>query len=823
VTASGVEVRRPRAHAIWTKPLPAEDGAPDRRIIHTVHGGFPGGARVRVGIRGARAYRKCGSRDETDWIRDVRIHTWDERAWHLAFEARDVPKPPARTGREAAAAAPGDPVQWLDADLPECSGVLVEVRRSWIDDWWPSWNLVSRGVVIDGPPVAAAPARPPATPLRATVGIDRLPAGVEARRLGGEIRYRSRVLEVGFRLGRPALSFLSFDPDGLPDVPVDLLRHPTLYEGDGGDWIPNDPLFGQFALGPQLVTPDGLSHIGQFAAVADGNVSVRGATVTYRLDLPGIEAAIDLSWTVLPDGLALEARRRTSRTIRAMESSAWHLGFDCRVSPPSLIGRPTRIGETGQAGPPATLHVPGRGNLAIVGEDDVRLRFEAARPVMTTSVELKLGELAGDLGDYELRAGEAAGSLRLTVEHGAVPALSAETPAAVATGIRRAWLSGMTYRLDTAALSNNGASIHVPASLETWGPEAALLGRIDQASIALELVRDTIDRYLDGAPGYGAGATSFHDGLLQQEYVATDPSVLLGLAHLLTSAPDAAWLTGRSEAVRRVIDRTAALDVDGDGLIESSRRKGITGGGEWSSNLCDNVSFGWKDAYANAILFDALWRLPSGLTGPSWALDRDRLRQWAERLRASYVPTFWNQDSGWVAGWRSADGSLHDAGFLWVNGAAVNAGLLPSDQARSAVERLWEELLAAGFEDFRLGVPLNVRSIARGDMIERFEGMPWGFVMPHGFNTNGAASLAGARHFIMALRKVGLEQEADFVLEGIFSALGDGTAFGGCTSGVDLRTWDGTPCGYEGILTDQFGVLIAALDRYGRRGSSPSR
>jgi len=45
--------------------------------------------------------------------------------------------------------------------------------------------------------------------------------------------------------------------------------------------------------------------------------------------------------------------------------------------------------------------------------------------------------------------------------------------------------------------------------------------------------------------------------------------------------------------------------------------------------------------------------------------------------------------------------------------------------------------------------------------------------------------------------------------------LADGSAFGGCSSGVDWRMWDGTRCGYEGLLTDQFGVLVPALARWG--------
>ena len=57
-------------------------------------------------------------------------------------------------------------------------------------------------------------------------------------------------------------------------------------------------------------------------------------------------------------------------------------------------------------------------------------------------------------------------------------------------------------------------------------------------------------------------------------------------------------------------------------------------------------------------------------------------------------------------------------------------------------------------------------------------------------------------------------EEADILLERLCSSLADGTAFGGCNSGIDWRYWDGGACGYEGILTDQFGILGVALERY---------
>lgn len=68
-----------------------------------------------------------------------------------------------------------------------------------------------------------------------------------------------------------------------------------------------------------------------------------------------------------------------------------------------------------------------------------------------------------------------------------------------------------------------------------------------------------------------------------------------------------------------------------------------------------------------------------------------------------------------------------------------------------------------------------------------------------------------------AVHGFSMNGQADLVLQGALAALADGSAIGGCTSGVDLMTWDGTPCGYERTLTNQFGVVAAALERHGAR------
>ena len=72
----------------------------------------------------------------------------------------------------------------------------------------------------------------------------------------------------------------------------------------------------------------------------------------------------------------------------------------------------------------------------------------------------------------------------------------------------------------------------------------------------------------------------------------------------------------------------------------------------------------------------------------------------------------------------------------------------------------------------------------------------------------------------MGLYRAGLRREADQLLEQLCAGFAEARVFGGNQSGVDWRYWDDRPCGYEGLLTDQFGLLEAIFARWGRRGKA---
>jgi hypothetical protein len=797
-------LRRPRPRAVWFTPLPTEEGAPPVRIGHSVHVGLADGARVTaVGLRGTRAYHKCGSRVETDWVRDVRVLALQEGRWLSAWSHRDLPR------------GDDDTPQWFEVDVEGASGLLVEVRRSWVDDWWPGWNLAEGAVSLrvegaGGPAVAAAPSER-SLPLD-LVGFDvsRLPTWLSVVRRGGSLVYETSRFSVGFRLGRPELSWLSMRSPQRP-AGANLLALPGLFDQPGPVPVNNihHPLRGYLTQGTRLTEADGYESIGFLSDAYHGEVTIRGNRIRYVVDIPRAAQRYELDWEIERTGLSLSAIRSSDAPVRAVESSAWQLAFDSRVSPLASIAQPRRQGETGMAEDGILAHLPGFGSLSATAGGDGSLRFDAARPFAVNTLELKAGELAGPEGDYLLPVGRHAAQLHLRLADPVRVPRRAGRPAPFVQAVERTGLSGLPYRLDTATISNNGASQHVPFCMDMHALLAVAIRPFSRDIDPLALVRDSIDRYLAGGPGYGAGRTSHGSFSLEDEYVMTRPAVLLGIAVLLGADRDHGWLHRQRDAIRAVIEQTRALDVDGDGLIECSLRKGLTGHREPSSNWWDEISFGWKDAFSNAILFDALVRLASVLREFDEQEGVESLEQWAASLKASYLPAFLDPASGWLAGWRSHDGVLHDHAFLFVNGAAVSARLLEEDVARQVMGRLWQEVAASGLPDHRLGLPGNLRRIPDSDTPGAYPDLPFGFYQ------NGGLSLSMARHFVGALYHVGMRAEGDSLLLPMLEGLADGSAFGGVGSGVDWRFWDGGPCGYEGLLSDQFGILIPAIGRFG--------
>ena len=383
----------------------------------------------------------------------------------------------------------------------------------------------------------------------------------------------------------------------------------------------------------------------------------------------------------------------------------------------------------------------------------------------------------------------------------------------MARALDRHLVTALTFRADTATFSNNGASMHCAGSLDPLGDVVAAIASARSGAHEADgidpvgFLERSISRWLSGAPGYGSGNTSRGDFTIEDEYLMLGADALYGLGRLLGITSEA-WFVAHEPAITRALDTMRSRDLDGDGLVESPHRRGVTGEHQWSTTWADVVSFGWKDAWSNAVLYGALRLCASGMRRFGRAPAADDLDAWAARLRSAYAPTFLDPETGWLIGWRSPDGTPHDYCHVMMNGDAVAHGLLDPAPARRLMERLWAEFEAVGYADFANGIPINLHPIAEADLGGVVIGLPIGGYL------QGGATHHRTGGFVQALYDVGMTAEGDRVLEALASTVADDSSFGGIGSGLDWRLWDGTPSGYEGLLAEGFGFLAVAVERY---------
>ena len=316
------------------------------------------------------------------------------------------------------------------------------------------------------------------------------------------------------------------------------------------------------------------------------------------------------------------------------------------------------------------------------------------------------------------------------------------------------------------------------------------------------------------------------DPNLKYDFLDTYPSLVMASADYVRASHDRVWLTKNYAVVKRWADRMIAFDSDGDGLMEYP----VSGNsGSWPqqitlrpSNWWDTVGFGHKDAYANALAYRAFNDMAELARMNGRSDDASLYAQRASKLKAVYYDTFYNPATGVLAGWKSADGKLHDYYFLFVNGMAVTHGLLTKEQGN----RVWDKLLAkmkdVGYTRFELGLPGNLIRVLPGDYADKNH--RFGYSEKEdgsdGFQVyeNGGATSCWAYYTIQALRDLGRDKEADAILFPMLKAFEDGGFQGRGPNGMtyDWKDWNGGPHGYEGLLVDGYSTLLAALPGGGR-------
>ena len=393
---------------------------------------------------------------------------------------------------------------------------------------------------------------------------------------------------------------------------------------------------------------------------------------------------------------------------------------------------------------------------------------------------------------------------------------------------RRGWINafGVTSRwgdpknpisAPPGLLANNVVSD--PASVSVWMYADQAFWTPDLApNVSVSaLVRRTVDFWLDRRMRRTGEVIGYWNYM---NFLDANAGPLIASWDYVESTDDLRWLRERIDQLEFIADYLARRDVDGDGMVEAFQ-SGNAGTLKMPHRSCSwfDCLGGGKDGYANALIYRA-WRCLADLEAK---LGRNEQKQrysgLADKLKAAYVKTLYNPETGWLAWWRSEDGKLHDYASPAVNGLAIEYGLVEPAQGKQILSNMRALMEKKGFKRFDLGVPCTLLPVRKDDYISSGPGGGLGEpAKEDGTDSfehymNGGITAAQTRQFIAAHYVVGENEKADEMLNAMLGHLvktGFQSRVGG---GIDWNTWDGKACGYEGYLADCFTFLQAIMLR----------
>jgi hypothetical protein len=390
-------------------------------------------------------------------------------------------------------------------------------------------------------------------------------------------------------------------------------------------------------------------------------------------------------------------------------------------------------------------------------------------------------------------------------------------------GFRRNWLNIFQLNPRLRVLANHAASDACAFTLFEYSSVAERTPPLASGLTALDLIRQTLDRYLSGMKAYGIPGYTPNDPTNRYVFLDTYPSLLIAAWDYVRGSKDETWLRKNYAGLKDWATKMLALDLEGNGLLEYPASGNS---GSWPEKLAlrpanwwDTIGFAHEDAYSNALAYHALLGMAEMARRANRPEDAQLYASRAEKLRAVYFDTFYNPITGVLAGWRSADGKLHDYYFTFVNGAAITYGLVPRDKANPIMDHLLAKMKEVGYTHFEYGLPGNLIPVRREDYVDlnKSAGGPEKEDGSDGFQIyeNGGATACMTYYTLHALYQLGRHEEADAILFPMLRAFEEGGFQGRGPNGktYDWKAWDGTPNGYEGLLVDGYQALLAVLSR----------
>jgi hypothetical protein len=521
-------------------------------------------------------------------------------------------------------------------------------------------------------------------------------------------------------------------------------------------------------------------------------------------------------WELRCNGDTLRMRSMFWRGA-APQDLTWTFNLD--VTHATLLGRTAPSGDIAL---PAVLHLPGMGSLRIYakGAGSAALRYVAHQhPTRFVAVAFPAATAQHRLIEYTLQTAAI------------YPSVSGMDPGDTRfDGFRRDWLNALQLQAELHMLANNAASSTFAGILYQYSDIARYTPELVKGLTALDIVRESLDRYLGGYRSYGMpGFVESHDGAKftdpRVKYVFLDvyPSLLISAYDYVDGSGDGQWLHANYPGLRLWAEIMIAPNADGSPLLEYPASGDS---GSWGnpftvrpSNWWDDIGFGHQDAYANALGYRALRSMAVLADRAGESADAARYRKRAQEIHDAYSAAFLDPAAGVIAGWRSNDGQLHDYFFPFVNGIAVRYGLIEGQQAQQTMNRILAKMDSVGFRDFTLGLPGNLVPIRRADYVDlnpryggpRHEDGSDSFQIYQ----NGGANACFAYFTLGALYHLGEKEQADKILLPMLDAFANEEFSGRAPDGLtyDFRDWHGGAHGYEGFLVDNYYTFLSVLDR----------
>ncbi|HEX5790466.1 MAG TPA: hypothetical protein VFY13_04895 [Luteolibacter sp.] len=482
----------------------------------------------------------------------------------------------------------------------------------------------------------------------------------------------------------------------------------------------------------------------------------------------------------------------------------------------TLLGRMEKAGEVNL---PAVLHIPGQGTVRITARSaqatPLHLKVEGEKKTVSEEVgyskhvKMTFPAASESCAWIEYR-------LEVVNIHPQTAGLENDERF---DGYRRCWLNILQMSPARRMLANNAVSDVCGLCYHEYGEVAALTGELAEGVSGPILLRDSLNRFLDdGELGYGMakykGEPHYPEASLD-----TWPSLLIG-AHLYYQASgDQPWLERQIDRLTKWGEASLVTDKNGNGLIEY-HQSGNAGDCHFRpANWWDAINFGHEDAYSNALAYRAFRGLAAMQKKAGKDDQAERFEKAAQKLKDAYYKTFYNPETGMLAGWKSRDGKLHDYGFTFIQGLAISYGLIEdAATANQILDATLKKIKDVGFNRFDLGLPGNLVAIPPEDYFQKFMKPSWE-KQRHPFQTyeNGGASANHTYYLIAALYQHGRIKDGDMILLPILKSFNEGgfSGFEGPWKSYDWVSWDGKPSGYEGLLVDNYLAVKAVLVRQG--------